>query len=269
MAELDPSQFDDAGLKTALQRAVTKEAAPQGLHHRVAALLAAEAAADAGTSSPMRISKPIARPTAGRSRWIRRVAAAIFLLIGLSYLAYELHDELGIGLSLRRPAVAMITIPDAFANAMVQQHDAAVASATAKPAPPMTSDLKVIGASLQQQIGKQVAAVPLGDSWTLKSFGVTDIQGKKAAQLLFARGDATVSLLSVPVSTSYPPADGSQYRQTFQNHFISGFVNQKMIYCLIGNSPTGSLPAEELETLRAQVEQTMFPDGCGIDNSMS
>jgi hypothetical protein len=255
MAEQPPS-FEDDGLKAAVQRAWGKEPAPADLQRRVAALVAA------GRQVPR---EPETRPREKPSRMRLRprwypIAASILCILGVGWLSYTLYDQY----RPRGPTIVIgprgkpkFELPESYLKGMVARHDEAVAGAATAPSQVQLASLDTLKAELTKQINNPVAVISPGDAWTLKSARATSIADNKTAQFLFAKNDSpntTVSLFSVPVFRPYTPVDGAEYDQSFNGHAVAGFVSKEMIYCIVLNSPDGSVKIEQLEPLRTQLE---------------
>jgi hypothetical protein len=219
--------FDDPDLKQILKRSLGSELAPARLRHRVTAALQARER----------------QQQALRHRWqkpVFRMAAAAVLLIGFGLVYTILFNK-------ERAA------PQWFAAAMVTTHGNTPAALPLGIAP---DDYDAIRTYLTDKLGYPVLAEPLGDGWTLQSARMSVVGTADAAQLVFTKGDQTVSVFSVPekvISYSEPAKDGMSYSQMHQGHAISGFVRGKSIHCLVASSKSGKPDLKALTQLREKL----------------
>jgi hypothetical protein len=235
----DPTNFDDPGLKAALRRTLGAERAPAALRNRVSSALVDEAAAEA---------LPRVAGKIGSSFAYRRVAAAIIALLGLGILAFQLYREYGPrGGPVTHETLAANLIPD-----MVARHDASLNEPTLA-ATIAAADFDALGKKLSSDLGKKVVSMPLGDSWSFRGGTVCMVGTTKSAQLLFARGQTTVSLMSVPTGGGYTPPNGTKYDKNESDHLVAGVVYNQVAYCLIAQSKDQSLTVQELQALRDKI----------------
>jgi hypothetical protein len=235
----DPTNFSDPGLKAALRRTLGGERAPAGLRDRVAAALAAEAAGQA---------PPAVAGKIGPSFAYRRVAAVIIALLGMGLLAFQLYREYGPrGGPVSHETLATNLIPD-----MVKRHDASLNDPNLTPTV-AAADFDAIGKKLSSDLGKKVVSMPLGENWSFRGGTICMVGNTKSAQLLFARGQTTVSLMSVPTGVGYTPPNGKKYDDKVSDHLIAGVVYNQVAYCLIAQSKDQSLTVQELQALRDKI----------------
>ena len=252
MAQDSPDNFNDPGFKAAIQRAYGKENAPPALRDKVRLALAAQAASH---SAPPRIAGKIT--AALRTR----IAASILAIVGIGALAYQIYTEFW-------PHYPQYTPPSLSSDVirdMVARHDASLndPSFVTRPA----ADFPGIGKKLSAELGKTVASVPLGESWSLQGAATCMVGQTKSAQLLFIKGQTAVSLMSVPSEAGYSPPDGTRYDQQYSGHLLSGLVYKQVIYCLIASSQDNSLSVADLQALREKLATIIAPaaDSCGTD----
>jgi hypothetical protein len=237
MEDKQPANFDDPGLKAALQRAYPATPAPAHLRQRVTRALAAEV----GSSG--------ASPVAGRigQSTTYRIAASLIALLGLGVLAYQLYSEY-------RPAQPPLTYsaPAAFIDEMIARHDASLTDATLLSSHPGL-DYAALSKNLSSKLGKPAAAVPLGDGWKLQGAGICKVGDTTSAELLFQRGGTSVSLFSVPTRADYAPGDGTRYNEQKSDYLVAGIVHDRVIYCLVGRSIDHTLSMQVIQALRDEL----------------
>jgi hypothetical protein len=230
--------FDDPKLKAALRQALGREAAPADLRARVMALASSSKPAPlAGARSDQPI--PI-RPRRGP---LYKLAVAAVLVLGFGSLAYQIWD-------MRRPPGGYQTdlaISDALFDAMVKTHNARVAAGGA--AGDTVTALASAG-DLGRQVGRPVWAADLTkDGWTFVGGAVRDVAKNPTGQLFFTKGNAAISVLSMPASAASDAIEGQKYERMFGGTPIAGFVKGKGLFCIVGTSSDGSLKLPDVAGL--------------------
>src|SRR4051812_25878648 len=174
--------FDDPALKAALRRTLDQPTAPAALRDRIRAL-ATESRKDAGASDTGPI--PI-RPR--RSPFLKLAVAAV-LILGVGNLAYQIWSN-------RKPAYDFATaVPDPLYAAMVQTH----AGRTSGSLGADTATTLDAAAGLASQIKRPVLLADLTkDGWAFQGGAVRNVGAHQAAQLFFTKGNATISVFSLP-----------------------------------------------------------------------
>jgi len=245
----DPTHhFRDTELKAAITRNLGRETAPATLRQRIRQSLQ-DAAEPSPTSAPPRPERP----------WLRPVAAAAILLIGLGALGYQLWE-------MYRPmpqfqAVTLQLEPE-LAAAMIQTHRACAAAAEHHNLTNVSSeDFTAMTVHLTEALKRPAVAKPL-EGWTFRGADICKVGEVQAAHLVFTRGDAVVSLLSLP-APGYGETDGASYEMKTNGHVIAGYARADALICLVG-SPSAALGMKELKRLRDEV-QTHDLATCGLE----
>jgi hypothetical protein len=231
--DYQPPQFDDPDLRTMLKRSVGSETAPPALRQRVTAALGAE----------QRLGQRVRH---GWQRPLYGIAAAAILLIGFGLTFTILFNK-------ERAA------PQWFAAAMVKTHGEYPAQAptgAVLPTGVTGEDYPAISKALGDELGYAVLAKPLGDGWKLEGARLCVVGTSNAAQVVFSKGDQTVSLFSVSTKVLYysdATKDGMNYSQIEQGHAVSGFVRGDAVHCLVASSKSGTPDLKALTRLREQL----------------
>jgi anti-sigma factor RsiW len=234
------SSFDDPALKSALQRSLPKERAPEELRQRIAAM-----AADARSEAPpMRLGPeapsggiPIRNARSSWQRWGRLAAAAVFA-IAATVTAVLINRQGG-------PAPGY-EIANSVFKGMVNAHELRKSGA----ASPDTVTTLAAASQLSKTLGRGVLAADLTqDGWTFEGGAVRNVASFQAAQLYFTKGNASISVLSLPASAATTAKDGSSYETTFQGTPIAGYVKQGGLYCIVGQSTDNSLTIQDVKSL--------------------
>lgn len=246
------SHFDDPALKAALKRALGGETAPPGLRARVEKMLAAEAA------SPL--VRPKQRFDWRRSPLVGLAAAAMIIVSTAFVLNYYRQAE---------PS-SLATLPNDLASEMTAAHDAAMAQASHHNLPVPKDDLDKIRQTLKDRLGHPVLVASLGADWKLEGASVTKVGERDAAQLVYSKGNESVSVISVSIAgRGYVPSEGTDYMQTWEGHPLAGVVKGGAVHCVIGSKGT-KLSENFLARLRDKISGLIASgkavgDTCGGD----
>jgi len=247
MADHPVPSFDDPALKAALRRALDSEAAPTGLRDRIRAVAAEDA-----EHPVMSYTASGAEPAAGAAemsdrpiplfrRQVYRFAAAAILLIGIGSLAFQLWN------TNHQPTSSAYVLPVSLYKAMVATHKARATDVAQSPdAVKSLAD----AAKLSQTTNRPVFVADLTkDGWPFDGAAVRAVGQFTAAQLFFTKGNAAVSVFSLPASAVPNAADNSTYGTVFNGAPIAGFVKNGGLFCIVGTSPDGSLTVDEVKAL--------------------
>ena len=245
-------QFDDPGLKAAVQRAVGQEKAPAHLRQRIAAALAEEAAVEK------------AQPRRSRIHWDRRTLrtalAACIALVAIGYMALVVRDNF---FPARPPVTVGPTVselPRNVAQAMIVVHDRNTALTDYKLVP--GRDLEKIREQLSQDVKIPVAVVELGDGWTFKSAAECKVAEVPAAEIEYSKQGQILSVFSIPAEAIYSAPNGAEYEQVVDGHALSGFRNGPGLYCLVGSAGADAPTLKAIKPLKETLQGTM-PRSCG------
>jgi hypothetical protein len=267
----DPSEFDDPGLKEALQRGFAGERAPAALRMKVTAGMAADAiASEPIPADPARPGRGTARASRrgwrielGASGW-RAAAAAAVVLLAVGYAVMQIRAEFFPERPIAMPTTSR-TIPASFVLTVVRAHDNCAKLPDHHLVP--GDDPDQLAGKLSQAEGVQVFAASLGDGWQFKGAGMCTLEDVKAAHLIFAKGDDVLSIFSMPTPSSCGGGHGGGYalNEMVENHALSGFSNANALYCVVGSSPAGhGFTLAELAPVVAKVRAALgVSAGCG------
>jgi hypothetical protein len=225
--------FNDPELKAALRRAIGQEAAPAGLRDRIRAAADAKVTPEVKDAPPIKLRQPRGP--------LYRLAVAAILVIGFGGLAYRIWDMNRVPQYDQRAA-----IPDSLYQGMIKTHALRVASAAGD-----DSGKTLLAISgLSQKIKRPMFVPDLSqDGWTFQGAAVRDVDSNPSAQLFFTKGNASISVFSMPVAAAPGVKDGSDYQYSFASHPIAGFTRGLGLYCIVGSSADHSLGAEEVKRL--------------------
>jgi hypothetical protein len=242
--------FDDPALKGALRRALDSETAPGSLRDRIRAIAAEQApeaarpvmsyAASAAEPAPS-AADASDRPIPLFRRPLYRFAAAAILLIGIGSLAFQIWNT-------NHPNTpAKYQFSNSLFKGMIATHEA---RATGAEQTPDTAKTLAEAPKLSQTLNRAVFVADLTkDGWTFDGAGVRGVGQYPAAQLFFTKGNAAISVFSLPASAAPNAVENSTYDTVFNGAPIAGYVHSGGLYCIVGSSPDGSLTAGEVKNL--------------------
>jgi hypothetical protein len=263
--EHDDLEFDDAGLKGAIQRAWGDERAPQRLRGRVSRLMATADSIDAAAAA-----LPRASADQWRSRAYALTAAAVILFaVGVLVLFYRgMFDRARGGAAYAEVIPSKTEVPLTLARSMLATH----AACGKLPDHHTVKDLDgktyaALTVKLTADLGFPTLARSIGAEWKFKGAGECDVGELRGAHLLFARGDQTISVFSLPASCMNGVAPGAQYEGMVDNHAIAGFARPGAVYAVIG-AGSGAGPSPSLEAVMVVRDMLLqaFEVGCISDN---
>lgn len=219
--------FDDPALKAALRRSLGMERAPASLMERIRASAAGE---------QERVIPLFRRP------FFRQAIAAV-LLVGLSVALVIVWRS-----NRKDPYAEAYAIPNSLYKAMVNQHEERGAQVEKDAVTQLAS-----ATQLAKQLGRGILAPDLTqDGWTFEGGAIRTWASGQVAQLYFSKGQARISVLSMPASVAASAKEGYTYQTTFSGTPIAGVVKEGGLHCLIGSDQGQSLNAGDLSVLLNQ-----------------
>jgi hypothetical protein len=261
-------EFDDPTLKGAVQRAWGAEGAPQRLRGRISHLIATSGSIDHAPGD--------APPSSAWQRWSSRAytlaaAAVIVVGIGLLVLYYQgTFDRFGPQALYARETAAMrleptrTTVPLQLAQSLVATHvacgqlsdhhliDRAAARTYGELTLKLTADL-----------GFPAVARGIGADWRFRGAGECAVGNLRGSHLLFARGNDTVSLFSLPAHCMSGVTPGAQYDGLVDGHPVAGFSRQGAVYAVVGSTAGPSMSVQTVASIRDSLFSVFDPATCG------
>jgi hypothetical protein len=261
----DSEQFDDPGLRAAVRRAVGSESAPPSLRTKVAGLIApaVDAVADGPRASH---AAPRRRLVINSGVW-RLTGAAACVLLAVGYVAYQVRMQFFPPSPYQafRERANQPVIPASIVLDVLRRHDACAKLPDHHLIPGDKPEL--LKETLTQSAGVTASATSLDAGWQFRGAGVCDVGATKAAHLLFARGDDTVSIFSMPATAECGGGWPGCYRDTVEKHPVAGFHRGGALYCIVGSDPKGEFTATELNSIVEKVQASVAM-GCMSRDTM-
>lgn len=236
--ELD---FDEPAVMRAVQRAWGDEQAPQRLRGRISRLMATASSIDAAT----------AHGTSAAEQWRRRAygfaaAAVIVLGVGLLVLYYQgMFDRVtgGGGTAYAIVLPSKTDVPLTLARSMLATHTACGKLHDHHTVKDLDGNTyAALTVKLTADLGFPTLVRGIGPEWKFKGASTCDVGALRGAHLMFAKGDQTISIFSLPSScmTGVPP--GAQYEGTVDDYPVAGFARPGTVYAVIGSSGGAGQP---------------------------
>ncbi|HEY7088996.1 MAG TPA: anti-sigma factor [Tepidisphaeraceae bacterium] len=248
---LEPTHFEDPGLKRALQSVQSGMKAPPHLRERILAQLRARGSRQSVAASATDAVRIGPRPSNARKF---ALAAAILLCFGGGILLFivQLRPERHVQEYPRNDAVidSMVDLQTALAGG--KEVGAALS--------PALSDLAALSSAATEKLGRAVPVVDLSkDGWRLTSATLCDVDQHASVQFHFVHdGDKSMTVFSMPASAWAGAREGSRYDLVDNDHALAGYVHGGSLNCLIGDS---SVTREEAIELRDRIEQQQQKGG--------
>jgi hypothetical protein len=258
--EHDDLEMDESGLKGAIQRAWGNERVPQRVRGRISHLIATAASVDL----------PAQAAASAWDRWSGRVyglVAAAVLLFGIGSLvmyyqgffdspAFARYDE-----PAPPPTPMKTPVPITIARSMIATHTACgmldhhVVDVTVE------RNYAALGVKLTADLGFPALSRGLGPEWTFQGAAECIVAGQQASHLLFTRGDATISIYSLPLHCTELAA-GSEFEGMLDGQPVAGFARPGALYGVVGSGPAGTMSLETVTAIRDALLSQFQPGEC-------
>jgi hypothetical protein len=222
--------FDDPKLKSAVQRVWRQHIAPENLRARVGQLLE-----ESGNSLSIGSNR-----SSGQN-WIGyAIAASVLIFAGLmTWGPYPSGTS-----PLDRD------LPASVAQGMVNRHD--LCCGVPDHHALGGSDFALIGRTLSGDLRVPVIATNI-NGWTFAGAAPCPVWGHETAHLLYRKGNDTMSVFSIPAADFDLKYDDGAYATQIGNHEIAGFLKNGGLYCVVEQSPDGSISAARVQALSDQL----------------
>ncbi|MGB7160718.1 MAG: hypothetical protein WBD40_21825 [Tepidisphaeraceae bacterium] len=264
--EQDELEFDDPGLKDVVRRAWGSEVGPQRLRGRISHLIATAGSIDLNPAGAARATID------WQSRIYALAAAAVIVFaIGLLTLYYQgvFERSPSRAVAMANPVPVMTAVPTALGQSMIERHDACLALRDHHLVDQnVPKNYGALNVKLTADLGFPSLARSIGADWTFKGAGTCDVGALRGSHLLFARGDQSVSLFSLPTHCMAGAPAGSVYAGVVGNHPMAGFARGGGVYSVVGSSPTGSLSLEAIVSIRDGLLGLFDPGGCSGETGL-
>ena len=218
---------------------------------------------------------------ATKPSWAMRIAsinwrlsgAAAAVVLSLGFMFYSIRQTFFpefMAFAQAAPRVRLVSqFPISFAMEMVKTHDHCARLADHHLLP--SDNFESLRVQLAMNGGVDPFAQSIGDGWKFKGAGKCKVGSIPAAHLMFTRGDRTVSVFSMLVPQGC--GEGSEFRQSVDNHAIRAFRNGEALYVVVASSPANAVGCEELNARASEafsaVKKCIAPGTCGAAHPAS
>ena len=250
--------FEDPALREALRRAWGGELAPAALRDRVTRALREEPSA----------------PVLGGARWrigsIGRLAAAAVVLLAVGGVAGYFAGVFRDGGPSSRPVSNLPVgsrIPLTLATQLADVHlHCSAAPDHHGMASAGTDDFQIIATRLRSQLHHPVLVCPAGNPdgagpWKFRGAAVCSVGEQPAGHLVFVRGQAAVSVFSLPAGVCPLLSVNDQCESRARNCDVAAFRQGEGFFCVVGSSADGSLTREQVRGLRDRLRPNVIAAG--------
>jgi hypothetical protein len=252
-------RFDDPALREGCRRAWGGERAPARLRDRVAAALRDELQTAA---IPAKWWRPAS---------LRGLAAAAVLVLAVAGVAGYYAGVLGDGRRAGTPVAVLpaSAIPTTLVGQLTSVHQACSAGNHHVIAP--AEDFRQIEERLSKHLRRPVIACSPehfddGHNWIFGGAAVCPVGGRPAGHLVFTRGQASVSVFSLPAEACPEFRADGQCETSSTACDIAAFRRGNGVFCVVGSSKDGSLKCDEVRALRDKLRRDVAA-ACGEPGS--
>lgn len=262
----DPTTFADPKLKAAIRRTWGRETAPAALQDRIQSLLTQQRDAQ-GSGDVIHVA-----PSFWRRPHIRRlgISAAAVVVLGVGLVAFQLSgsgDDIASSSPTPTPSLtpgkprstfstagapASVELPADLGAKIVKAHDVCVRvhpeehhlfNAAPK------DNYKLISERMAAQLKYPVVATAMGDGWNFLGASLCPVGEKRVAHMMYSRGDAHLSVFSLPASAFPGCAEHQTCDADLNGRPVAGFAEAGGFYAVVASSE-GETPVD-LEQVRA------------------
>ena len=231
-------QFDDPHLKDAVRRCWACDCAPKALQNQVAKMLAEST--DWGKSSH--------RPM-GKLSWVIwpvALAASVVLAVGIA-------RRVG-----NHPAIIDLpaALPVSLETELIQRHDYCSKLPNHQHLKVPKDDDNAIARAMQGRLNNRAVLVfhPQNPAWEFRGASVCPVGTTPSGHLVFVKGHDSLSIFSLPKSLVPNAADGNEFNQTMDHHYIAGFVKDGALFCAVSTAP---ISMDEIKAMESKVQTTV------------
>lgn len=235
----DQPNFDDPRLKAAIRQAWGHERAPAELRSRIESLLTQETSANPARGDAIRVAPSFWRRTL--------IGIAAVLVVGVGLVAVQMS---------KRAGAATVTLPAELSANLVKTHDSCIRFHPTdhhlfETAP--KDNYKLIAERMGAELKYPVIATAMGHDWDFHGAALCPVGNRRVAHLMYARGDAYVSVFSLPAA-AFPNCPDHQCCDAAVNgHPVACFAESGAFYCVVAS--TGGKTPIDLPQIRAMRDQ--------------
>ena len=250
---VEPDSFEDASLKRVCRQTWSGEKCPLALLAKLK---------DAAKQSALQTVQPVQSmrlvPMWYSGGFGIAAAAAVLLTVGVVARPFARPD------SAQPPAFA--SLDPRITNSIIDMHDRCSHKVGPHVAANTSADkIMLTGHVLETKLGQPILAASLPEGgWNFRGGAICPVVDKAerkvpAAHLIYKSGDDSVSVFSMPRSTSPCP---KPYEGSYRGHPIAGFADANGAYCLVGSGSAAMTPqriAAMRDRLQGSLVGTLLP----------
>jgi hypothetical protein len=233
----DPStKFDEPALKAAVCRAWAGEAAPVELRRQIESLVSERPVGETEAASSLPDVIHVAAGFWRRALIGFAMGAAAILMIGLAVVVFQMSRSEQPKTTAEGGSAAGPALPAELGNQLVARHDSCTHAPdhhffTAAP----RDNFKAIAQGMSTELHHPVLAAAIGSDWEFRGAGKCPVGSTPSAHLVYAQGDAFVSVFSLPASRFPTCPNHENCEADLNGHAIAGFREGESFYAVVGS----------------------------------
>jgi hypothetical protein len=260
----DP-EFNDPVLKKAICRCWSCDCAPKELHNKISQLLQQDSTSPTNAFSPSSRARNL-RQQISWILWPTALAALFLLSVSLLHHFHKPQaDAPPTSLALApaqlspQPSPQSSSLPIAFESALIFRHDSCCSEPNHHHLSVSINDDAAIASALRARLNQPVAVYrPDQPGWVFRGasicpVAISPVAPTPAAHLVFARGNDTLSIFSLPHASLPSAAPGQTYTGDLNNHHILAFEKDNALFCLVTAGTGQDVSIDQLKTMQSQI----------------
>jgi hypothetical protein len=242
MTTEETSQFNDPALKAAVKRAWGADCCPAKLRQCVCGLVN-------DADQPMQMRPWLA--------WGAAIAAVLTMAIILPAVHQSPQKtDVAIATNPSSPNIQFADVlPASLQSELIKTHDRCAQKPSHQRLLVSMNDDVAMAAAMRSQLSRAVlVARPSQGNWTFKGAAVCQVASAPTGHLVFASGDQSLSIFSLPNSLDPKLKDGAHVETTKDGHSIAAFAKDGALFCLVSSGSSDAMTVGQLAQMRDRME---------------
>jgi hypothetical protein len=235
------TEMNDPALKTAVKRAWGCECCPTELRRDIHALFDK-------AEQPIRLWLP----------WAAAAAAVLVMAITISAVYRPVSptaSDLAFAQLTSQNLQLADVLPAALETQLITTHDRCAAKPSHHRLLVSMNDDAAMASAMRSQLSRAVlVARPNQGNWTFKGASVCNVATAPTGHLVFANGDESLSVFSLPNSLDPKLKDGAHVETIKDGHSIAAFAKDGALFCLVSSGKGDAMSVGQLAQMRDNME---------------